>query len=184
MNFIFKGWSGSYREVVNEPTLKKVQKTFEKDQLINFLIGEEDHPVCHSHLKKSGFTEVFFIDNFKRDNIDFNFDKSAKFDKLFMGQVYIRSFKSDSKDLWLGESYIFNEEGDWRIITRNYIEETAFEKTAKNKIDVSNFYIDIPEFGKYEELIKKCLEHINRFTPEGFETAEEYLQRDWKDYFK
>ncbi|MFK8299092.1 hypothetical protein ACI76O_11960, partial [Capnocytophaga cynodegmi] len=80
--------------------------------------------------------------------------------KLFLQVVTLYEYHINNygnQEIKKKVSHTFSQEGFFKVVTYDNVENTKEILTAKNPLSqeiLSHLWIDYPEFGKYDELIK------------------------------
>lgn len=150
------------RKVKDENLLIEAAKHAHDNKLVYYVtIFENGNPYCHLEINKV-FYRVNFLDEHLRKYMSYDFTDNFKEinpDKLFLSQIMYWEFENNTDKMVKITDYIFKADGSFHITERDLIANEQIDSEAKAKIDVTANWEDYPEFGKYDNLIKK--ERVN-----------------------
>ena len=131
------------------------------------ILNDDQTPYCFLECN-DGYFYVGFLDEKLRIYMSYKFDDDfAPSEKLFLHTVYIFHFEDGKDDANRATVFMFNPNGEFKIKELNYRKNEQEILTPEKPLSpevVKHLWVDYPEFGKYDELIK-----IDRVPPEVFE---------------
>jgi len=144
-------WFRYQKKIIGPLSWKKAKKMDEKGKSYTVIIGNQMHPYCFIEVGL-GCYGVRFLDEMKREYLSYTFEEQED-GMLFLIEAIYRKFDGESDTVTNGEVYWFSTDGTVKIDKSKPTSEKAV--ILEKKADVSKNWEKKPEFGKYENLIKK-----------------------------
>jgi len=150
MNFCER-WFRQKKMIIGPMNIEKAKKLDQKGKPYTVIIGSSENPEFFIEVNK-GFYGVSFLDDLKREYLLYNFEEITE-GMLFLKEAIHREFDGKKDPVISGTVYRFSPDGTVKIEKS----KAPFEKAEmfEKKTDVSKNWEKKPEFGKYENLIKK-----------------------------
>jgi len=151
--FFCDGWFIGQKRATELWTEQQARKVYEENGLYTVLIDSAERPYCFINITKAkGFVGVCFLDKSLRNYLDYKF-KEIEPGRLFLSTAIHRTFDGDTDKVARGDSWIFKPDGKVHM-RKEYFNPHKLE-TADTTADVSCNYSPFPEFGEYDDLVRK-----------------------------
>lgn len=115
------------------------------------LVDSEQKPSCFLNVSHN-YVGVCFLDERLRNYLVYQF-QAIKDGRLFLSMATHRTFAGDTDKVVQGDSWIFKPDGKVHM-RKEYFNPHRLE-TADTTTDVESNYSLFPEFGEYDDLIRK-----------------------------
>lgn len=158
------------------------------------ILADDDKPYCAIESNAGYFGVNFLRDNFD-DYLLYDYrDEYAQDGRLFLGLIILSECKAGTTEIIRRIDFAFRPDG--RFASKVYqgeacdgtYEEIIEEFPNLSEEELSLLWIDYPQFGDYEELIRLdriptiVRERILEYTDREFPAFREHLQRDIEKY--
>jgi hypothetical protein len=151
--FYCKSWFIAHKKATELWTEQQAKKVHEENGLYTALIDSTDRPFCFINLTRGkGFAGVCFLDEKLRNYLEYKF-KEVEPGRLFLATAIHRNYLDQSDTISWGSSFMFKPDGKVHM-RKEYFNPHKLE-TADTTADVSGNYTPFPEFGEYDDLIRK-----------------------------
>jgi len=148
------GWFRAKRKPGKDVSRKEAEEKFKAKELYTAIISENCRLYCFLQ-HTLDFVYIGFLDNEGREYLKYQFNDSMDGSKLFLTEVQYWEYEGQSDKKIRTEIFQFSESGYIKIHKVNVITRESIQLTSKEFIDVSGLYEDFPEFGEYDNLIRK-----------------------------
>jgi len=146
-----EGWFRHFKKISGLLSEEEAKNREKNGEVYTVIIGDHENPFCFIEINK-GFYGVSFLDDYKREFLSYNFDEQEN-GLLFLKEAINTEFEGNSDNMLKNTAYWFTPDGNVKIGES----KPPFQKVEviEKKADVSRNWEKKPEFGKYENLIKK-----------------------------
>jgi len=144
-------WFRRKKRIIGPIKVEDALKLEKEGNPYTVIIGNPQHPDCFIEIN-SGSYGVSFLDEFKRDYFRYTFKEESN-GMLFLYETIFREYNGESDSILTGTIYWFSPDGKVKIEKS----KAPFKKAEliEKETDVSKNWEKKPEFGKYDNLIKK-----------------------------
>ncbi|MET4083685.1 hypothetical protein ABIB40_003657 [Pedobacter sp. UYP30] len=148
-----KGWFRDQKRILKEYSIEDAKLYFLNRNPFAILIEKSGKEYCFVNINNK-FLYVGFLDDLKREYLGYEFSE-VESGKVFLKEVQFWEYDGDSDTKITSTRYRFTPDGQFGIEKRDNLKQEVERLTAKNKLDVSALYENYPQFGHYNEIIKK-----------------------------
>lgn len=158
------------------------------------ILNDDDSPYCAIESNEGYFGLEFLQENFA-NYLDFQYRSFPEHPgKLFLRGIFLFEYDPRKDENIRRIDFSYDLDGSFhKVIYRGEAYDGTYEEIITEHPPVTAeelqlLWVDYPEFGKYDELIrldripKFALEHILKYTDKEFPRFREYLQRDNERY--
>ena len=140
------------------------REAHEQKKVYYATVFDGETPYCFLECN-DGYFYVGFLDEKLRVYMSYKFyDDLAPSEKLFLHSVSYFEFDNQINEIIRRTDYLFETNGDFQIIIYEEDQQVLTPDEPLSPEVVKHLWVNYPEFGKYDELIK-----IDRVPPEVFE---------------
>lgn len=148
-----KSWSRFNKKPIESLSPEKAHQQHNEGKYYTVLVGSESKPSCFIEITRANkMVGVCFLDSLQREYLTYQFNLLNEY-RLFLSMVTYREFEGDTDEIVSGTLYLFKENGE-TVIRKEYIKMNKIDE-SETVSDVLKNYDIFPEFGKYDNLIKK-----------------------------
>lgn len=156
-NIIPGTWSTGYKEIVSLTTEENLEKNHTNHEQYFLAIGEDfTHPHCFLEIAGK-VINVGFLDACKRDYLWYIYCLTAT-GELLLRSVQVNNYRNETDEVNTMIKFNFTEEGRFVHVLTDYTTDQRGESAIVKEIqrvDLSCLKTRYPDFGCYDELIKK-----------------------------
>ena len=150
--FYCKSWFWAKKRPTKMWSEKQARRAHDERKTYTVLVNSFEKPYAIIDVAgNTNFVGVTFLDDFLREFLSYNF-KEIKLGELFLSMAVHREFYDKSDQIKIGNSYIFNKNGDLVIRKKTFNPQSLDETNVS--IDTSGNYEKYPNFGQYDNLLK------------------------------
>jgi hypothetical protein len=147
-----KRWTSRRRSAVEPLDPDEARRRHEAGELYTAIIGDPDRPRAYVEVRpEAGFVSVHFLDDDRRDVMEYVFARDGGDGDLFLEQV-IRRELGDGGEPQLVETHFFDRGGIVHVEKKDYA--TRMQESFDVEADVSGNWEPMPEFGRYESIAR------------------------------
>jgi hypothetical protein len=146
-----EGWFRHFKKITGLLSEEEAKTREKNREVYTVIIGDHKHPFGFIEINK-GFYGVGFLDDYIREYLNYIFVEQMN-GLLFLNEVKYTEFEGNTDNILKNTYYWFTPDGNVKIGKS----KPPFQKVEviEKKVDVSRNWEKKPEFGKYENLIKK-----------------------------
>jgi hypothetical protein len=147
----FTHWDRDNKVAKGKLTEKEAIKFHKNKDKYYAIIDDPDRPTHFIEIE-GDFYAVGFYDEILREYLTYAFQASGKEGFLFLTDVIFRDYHQDSGHRTSASAYHFSQNGTAHVTNTDYIENESEEFDVMYDSDKN--YEPIPEFGKYDSLLR------------------------------
>jgi len=147
------GWFTAKKFATEVWTEAQAKDAHDDGRKYTVLVGSIERPFCVIDVMTQKFIGVDFLDEHLRPALSYVFQVVSP-GRIFLTRAVHREFNEDGDKVAKGTSYGFTEDGTVRIDRETFLPEHSLE-VAHTEADVSSNYAAVPQFGHYEEFMRK-----------------------------
>jgi hypothetical protein len=149
-----KGWLRPKKKRAKTYTTEEAKDLYNSNK-IYYATFENGDKVLQFIAHNGNFFYVGFLDTQQREYLKYQFQLSNDTGKLFLEEAQYWEYEFDTDKKIKTEIFQFTEDGKVTIHKVDIPTREGVKLTSIEPIDISGFYEDFPEFGKYDRLIRK-----------------------------
>ena len=150
--YFCKSWFAARKLTTEVWTEAQAKDAHDNGRNYTVLVDSVERPSCVIQVMAKALA-VDFLDEHLREALSYVFQVVSP-GKMFLTRATHREFHGDSDKVAKGSSYKFTEDGKLRIDRETFIPAHDLE-VANGHTDVSANYAPVPQFGEYDEFLKK-----------------------------
>lgn len=148
--YFCKSWFRAKKKPTEVWSEERAKSAHASKQTYTVLVDSVERPYCFLDISDS-VVAVGFLDEQLRETLTYAFQEIDT-GKLFLTMATHREFDGNSDRVVSGETYFFDLDGTVRI-RKEFFDPYRLE-TKETKADVQANFSPVPEFGRYEDLIR------------------------------
>lgn len=133
--------------------MKELKNYTFQEIFMGLSLKNDNQPYCFLEINNT-IILVGFLDNLQREYMTYQFSEFES-GKLFLKHVQHWEYEESTDERIFSTRYFFSPDGPLKIEKVNIRTNEGEVLEAKEPIDVSSNYEEYPDFGHYENLIKK-----------------------------
>ena len=149
--FFCKLWFRGHKKATDLWPPERAKEAHEAERLYTVLVDSIERPNCYLDITNK-FVGVSFLDENLRDCLEYHFQEIEP-GQLFLSKAVHRQYNGSSDTVTQGDTFMFKPDG--RVHMRKGFFNPHRLETADTTADVRGNYSPFPEFGEYDDLIRK-----------------------------